>query len=166
MNRGNHEQRDLNERPFAQGGGFAWECRAKYPHDENLIELFQRYAAQLWRNSFAIPAQFLRNSGAILSRLIPHLRYFCLMPVAATIGSWAFVIHGGLPRVKDVGLDDFDTINRIRQPPLKLESRDDHLLFDSLWADPHEGDGVIEGSARGGFSIQFGMDVTKEFCRR
>ena len=53
MNRGNHEQRDLNERPFAQGGGFAWECRAKYPHDENLIELFQRY--------------------------------FCLMPVAATI---------------------------------------------------------------------------------
>ena len=134
MNRGNHEQRDLNERPFAQGGGFAWECRAKYPHDENLIELFQRY--------------------------------FCLMPVAATIGSWAFVIHGGLPRVKDVGLDDFDTINRIRQPPLKLESRDDHLLFDSLWADPHEGDGVIEGSARGGFSIQFGMDVTKEFCRR
>ena len=88
------------------------------------------------------------------------------MPVAATIGSWAFVIHGGLPRVKDVGLDDFDTINRIRQPPLKLESRDDHLLFDALWADPHEGDGVIEGSARGGFSIQFGMDVTKEFCRR
>ena len=56
------------------------------------------------------------------------------MPVAATIGSWAFVIHGGLPRVKDVGLDDFNTINRIRQPPLKLESRDDHLLFDSLWA--------------------------------
>ena len=54
MNRGNHEQRDLNERPFAQGGGFAWECRAKYPHDENLIELFQRYAAQLWRNSCAI----------------------------------------------------------------------------------------------------------------
>ena len=87
-------------------------------------------------------------------------------PSNATIGSWAFVIHGGLPRVKDVGLDDFDTINRIRQPPLKLESRDDHLLFDSLWADPHEGDGVIEGSARGGFSIQFGMDVTKEFCRR
>ena len=54
MNRGNHEQRDLNERPFAQGGGFAWECRAKSPPDENLIELFQRYAAQLWRNSCAI----------------------------------------------------------------------------------------------------------------
>ena len=25
---------------------------------------------------------------------------------------------------------------------------------------------MIEGSARGGFSIQFGIDVTKEFCRR
>ena len=32
MNRGNHEQRDLNERPFANGGGFAWEVRRKYPH--------------------------------------------------------------------------------------------------------------------------------------
>ena len=30
------------------------------------------------------------------------------MPVAATIGSWAFVIHGGLPRVKDVGLETRD----------------------------------------------------------
>ena len=25
INRGNHEQRDLNERPFQNGGGFAWE---------------------------------------------------------------------------------------------------------------------------------------------
>ena len=29
INRGNHEQRDLNERPFTAGGGFAWELRAK-----------------------------------------------------------------------------------------------------------------------------------------
>ena len=42
INRGNHEQRDLNERPFTAGGGFAWEVRGKYPHDENLVELFQR----------------------------------------------------------------------------------------------------------------------------
>ena len=42
INRGNHEQRDLNERPFTAGGGFAWELRGKYPHDENLVELFQR----------------------------------------------------------------------------------------------------------------------------
>ena len=87
------------------------------------------------------------------------------MPVAATIGSWAFVIHGGLPRVKDVGLDDFDTINRIRQPPLKLESRDDHLLFDSLWADPTRATRDRGQRARR-LLDQFRMDVTKEFCRR
>ena len=50
-------------------------------------------------------------------------------------------------------LDDIKKINNKRQPPLKLESRDDELLFDALWADPHEGDGVMMGSARGGYSI-------------
>ena len=134
MNRGNHEQRDLNERPFANGGGFAWEVRKKYPHDENLIELFQRF--------------------------------FMLLPVASVVGSWAFVIHGGLFRDTEVTLDDIKKINNKRQPPLKLENRDDELLFDALWADPHEGDGVMMGSARGGYSIQFGADVTKQFCKR
>jgi len=134
MNRGNHEQRDLNERPFANGGGFAWEVRRKYPHDENLIELFQRF--------------------------------FMLLPIASVVGSWAFVIHGGLFRDTDVTLDDLRKVNNKRQPPLKLESRDDELLFDALWSDPHEGDGVAMGSARGGYSIQFGPDVTKAFCKR
>lgn len=40
---GNHEQRDLNERPFQNGGGFAWEIRQKYPRDERLIDLFQQF---------------------------------------------------------------------------------------------------------------------------
>ena len=84
-----------------------------------------------------------------------------LLPVASVVGSWAFVIHGGLFRDTDVSLDDIQKINSKRQPPLKLDTRDDELLFDALWADPHEGDGVTMGSARGGYSIQFGADVTK-----
>ncbi len=47
INRGNHEQRDLNERPLFNGGGFAWEVRGKYPHDERLIDLFQHLFLQL-----------------------------------------------------------------------------------------------------------------------
>ena len=43
VNRGNHEVRDLNERLFQCGGGFAWELRTKYPHDEALIDLFQHF---------------------------------------------------------------------------------------------------------------------------
>lgn len=134
INRGNHEQRDLNERPFANGGGFAWELREKYPHDEHLIELFQRI--------------------------------FVLFPIAALVGQWAFVIHGGLFRQVGVTLDDIAKTDNRRQPPLKLDTRDDEILFDALWADPHDGDGVVQGSTRGGFSIQFGADVTKDFCKR
>ena len=53
-------------------GQLAWEVRRKYPHDENLIELFQRF--------------------------------FMLLPVASVVGSWAFVIHGGLFRDTEVTL--------------------------------------------------------------
>ena len=39
--------RPLPRRPFANGGGFAWEVRAKYPHDELLIDLFQNLFTNL-----------------------------------------------------------------------------------------------------------------------
>jgi len=134
INRGNHEQRDLNERPFAQGGGFAWEVRAKYPHDEHLVELFQRF--------------------------------FNSMPIAALVGEWAFVIHGGLFREPNITIEDVRKINNRRAPPQALKTYDDNLLFDALWADPHGGLGVKVGSSRGAFSATFGSDVTKDFCAR
>jgi diadenosine tetraphosphatase ApaH/serine/threonine PP2A family protein phosphatase/Ca2+-binding EF-hand superfamily protein len=134
MNRGNHEQRDLNERPFANGGGFAWELRSKYPHDERLIDMFQ------------------------------HL--FMQLPLASVVGEWALVIHGGLFREPGVTLDEIRGIDGCRQPPSVLETREDTLLFDALWSDPHEGDGVVASDNRGGVSIQFGKDVTKSFCER
>ncbi|EOD13115.1 hypothetical protein EMIHUDRAFT_427814 [Emiliania huxleyi CCMP1516] len=134
INRGNHEQRDLNERPFANGGGFAWEVRAKYPHDELLIDLFQNL--------------------------------FTNLPIASLVGEWALVIHGGLFREEDVTLDDIRAIDACRQPPSVLQTRDDTLLFDALWADPHDGDGIVASDNRGGVSIQFGRDLTKAFCAR
>lgn len=82
------------------------------------------------------------------------------------VGAWALVIHGGLFRDPDVTLDDIAKVNNRRQPPTVLESRDDNLLFDALWADPHDGDGVVASGSRGGYSIQFGRDVTKAFCKR
>jgi hypothetical protein len=134
MNRGNHEQRDLNERPFANGGGFAWELRAKYPHDERLIDVFQHFFMQL--------------------------------PLASVVGQWALVIHGGLFREPGVTLEEIRRIDGCRQPPSVLETREDTLLFDALWSDPHDGDGVVASDNRGGVSIQFGKDMTKAFCER
>ena len=55
------------------------QVRRKYPHDENLIELFQRF--------------------------------FMLLPIASVVGSWAFVIHGGLFRDTNVTLDDLRKVN-------------------------------------------------------
>ena len=49
---------------------------------------------------------------------------------------------------------------------LTLTPNPNELLFDALWSDPHEGVGVATGSARGGYSIQFGPDVTRAFCKR
>ena len=134
INRGNHEQRDLNERSFQQGGGFAWELRAKYPHDEKLVELFARF--------------------------------FNLMPLAAVVGEWAMVIHGGLFREPNVTLKDVEAVHHRRDPPQPPVSADDCMLFDALWADPHAGDGIKIGSARGVSAMTFGADVTRDFCAR
>ena len=63
-------------------------------------------------------------------------------------------------------LDDIRQIDHRRAPPQQLHTKDDKMLFDSLWADPHPGNGVIVGSARGAFSATFGADVTRDFCAR
>ena len=41
-----------------------------------------------------------------------------------------------------------------RNPPQALVTRDDTMLFDALWADPHPGTGVKVGSSRGAFSAR------------
>lgn len=33
-------------------------------------------------------------------------------------------------------------------------------------SDPHDGDGIVASKSRGGFSVQFGKDVTAAFCAR
>ena len=115
MNRGNHEQRDLNERPFANGGGFAWEVRRKYPHDENLIELFQRFFMLLPIASVShtgLEPQASRQAPRQVCYSYSHAR--ASPRVGQVVGSWAFVIHGGLFRDTSVTLDD---LRKVYQAP-------------------------------------------------
>lgn len=55
----------------------------------------------------------------------------------AQVGDRALVIHGGLSRHTDLTLDDLATVNCRRQPPAELETRDDEILFDSIWCETY-----------------------------
>ncbi|CAO3625820.1 unnamed protein product [Cunninghamella blakesleeana] len=56
---------------------------------------------------------------------------FCSLPLGALMNRQFLCIHGGLsPRLQT--LDDFNEIDRFREPPTQ------GLMCDLLWADPHE----------------------------
>ncbi|CAO3594877.1 unnamed protein product [Absidia cylindrospora] len=56
---------------------------------------------------------------------------FCSLPLGAVMNRQFLCIHGGLsPRLQT--LDDFNQIDRFREPPTQ------GLMCDLLWADPHE----------------------------
>ena len=128
VTRGNHEARDINERPASSGGGFRDEVLTKY--DDDTFELFQL--------------------------LFNHL------PVAAVVGTQIMVIHGGLSRER---ADPLAALRRMKHKidvPQRPGSAAETLLFDSLWSDPMEDDGIQSGG-RGDDTIKWGPDVTDEF---
>lgn len=130
VTRGNHEARDINERPAATGGGFRDEVRTKY--DDETYELFQL--------------------------LFVHL------PVAAVVGQQILVIHGGLSRERSKPLAALRALDHKRDVPQRPSGVDETLLFDALWSDPMEEDGIQSGG-RGDDTIKWGPDVTNEFLR-
>ena len=67
-----------------------------------------------------------------------------------------FITHGGLFEDLEVTLDDIRKVERNRQPPEK------GIMTDALWADPCYLPG--RRASKRGTSIQFGPNITKEFC--
>lgn len=67
-------------------------------------------------------------------------------------------MHGGLFSTDDVSLDDLRNISRNCQPPEK------GLMCELLWSDPMDAPG--RGPSKRGVGVQFGPDITKEFCER
>mmetsp|Transcript_103295 Transcript_103295/g.236650 ORF Transcript_103295/g.236650 Transcript_103295/m.236650 type:complete len:826 (-) Transcript_103295:111-2588(-) len=135
--RGNHESKTMAERSARMGGGFRDECRMKY--SEEVYQIFTRI--------------------------------FRLLPIFALIQNKIFVVHGGLPRVPGISIDDLRALPYRRDwqalPEKQLSrSRDDCVLFDALWADPHEGQGCIPSRGRGASCVKFGYDVTEDFCKQ
>lgn len=80
---------------------------------------------------------------------------FELLPLAHIVGDKIFVVHGGVPMDGNVTIDEIQAINRFIQIP------DNGIMCDMLWADPHEGIGLLPSDR--GMSNKFGYDVTQQF---
>ncbi|KAL8446359.1 hypothetical protein Emag_004766 [Eimeria magna] len=82
---------------------------------------------------------------------------FRLLPLAFVINDKAFVVHGGLSRLKDVTLEDIRKIDRNKEPG------SDVLMTDLLWSDPSPLPGLTP--SKRGVACQFGADITEAFLK-
>ncbi|KRX92185.1 Serine/threonine-protein phosphatase 5, partial [Trichinella pseudospiralis] len=82
---------------------------------------------------------------------------FNALPLAHLINKRVLVMHGGLFSEDGVTLDDIRGVSRFRQPP------DEGLMCELLWSDPQDGNGRT--ASKRGVGVQFGPNVTKEFCK-
>eukprot|EP00656_Telonema_subtile_P043581 TRINITY_DN4992_c0_g1_i2.p1 TRINITY_DN4992_c0_g1~~TRINITY_DN4992_c0_g1_i2.p1 ORF type:complete len:343 (+),score=82.39 TRINITY_DN4992_c0_g1_i2:246-1274(+) len=80
---------------------------------------------------------------------------FGLLPVASIINNAIFVVHGGIPRVRDITLDE------IRSSKDSTDPLDGSVLSDMLWSDPTDGDGLHPSPRNIG--VLFGPDVAARF---
>lgn len=81
---------------------------------------------------------------------------FNYLPLGTLIENSVFVCHGGLFSKDNVTLKDINDVNRFREIP------DSGLMCEILWSDPQPQGG--RGMSKRGIGIQFGPDVTKNFC--
>jgi protein phosphatase len=86
------------------------------------------------------------------------LRLFSFLPVAATIGGYAFAAHAGVSH----DLQSLAQLGELRRP---ISTFDDRLLNDLLWSDPDDEITGVRPSPRG-FGHLYGPDVTAAFLER
>jgi len=129
INRGNHENHDINRKPADCGGGFYDEIM--YKLDGSIFLMFQQF--------------------------------FELLPLTTIINKQVCVLHGGIPRVEGLTLNRVNSIVRRRQCPKIVQTIDDAILFDLMWADPQEAKGIAMAAQRGPNCRKFGPDITKRF---
>ncbi|CAM9197577.1 unnamed protein product [Chrysoparadoxa australica] len=80
---------------------------------------------------------------------------FSCLPLAATINSKVFIVHGGLPSADNVSLEQIAKVDRFREPP------DSGLMSDLMWSDPQPFPG--RSPSKRGVGMAFGADITNSF---
>ncbi|KAG7375302.1 hypothetical protein PHYPSEUDO_001997 [Phytophthora pseudosyringae] len=144
LNRGNHEERMINEI-------FGFQA-----------EVFSKYGASSDKSAGWGGLSSSVNYSA--SNLFQNFEtVFNLFPIFALINRRVFVVHGGLSNHKDVTIGELLQLDH-RGEPTQGTSRTDELLMHLLWSDPCEEDGWKPSSR--GAGVEFGPDITKAFCKR
>lgn len=85
---------------------------------------------------------------------------FGVLPLATLVNGLWLVMHGGLFSNDDVTLDDIRALNRFKQ----VQPPKEGIAMELLWTDPQETPGRKPN--RRGIGIQFGPDVTENFCKK
>ena len=179
VNRGNHENEEINERLKKHGGGFVRRRPAHPPpprpapanaplpsHHLATLSLIPHPQHPLTR---ATPALAVWQAEEVRSKYDTgvfelFVELYERMPLAFIIGGKTLVVHGGLSRHRGVQMSHLRRLASRQQCPEAPQSFEDYLFFDLMWSDPHpdDVDGVHE-SARGDGCILFGMDMTLDF---
>ncbi|KAJ1485572.1 PP1-like protein serine/threonine phosphatase, partial [Baffinella frigidus] len=106
INRGNHENIEMNRRGADHGGGFFDEVKSKY--DANVFMMFSQL--------FEVCALSIQGTSGTPCTQHPA--------------------SGGLFRRDSVLVQHLRTLNRRRQCPTSTDTIEDSLLFDCMWSDP------------------------------
>lgn len=85
---------------------------------------------------------------------------FSALPLATLIGHKFLVLHGGLFSDDKITLDDVRKLDRHKQ----RQPGQSGLMMEMLWTDPQPQPG--RGPSKRGVGLQFGPDITKNFCER
>ena len=90
---------------------------------------------------------------------------FDTLPLCATLQRKVFIVHGGLPDIAGVTLDDYRKIRRRAEPPMGEDSLEAQLFECALWSDPVDNITGCSASTRGA-GVDFGKDRTHAFLRK
>eukprot|EP00929_Paragymnodinium_shiwhaense_P080536 TRINITY_DN42009_c0_g1_i1.p1 TRINITY_DN42009_c0_g1~~TRINITY_DN42009_c0_g1_i1.p1 ORF type:complete len:980 (+),score=227.17 TRINITY_DN42009_c0_g1_i1:79-3018(+) len=88
---------------------------------------------------------------------------FHFLPLYCVVDKGVFVVHGGLFR-KHFTLNQLRRVDHRKGIPITAGSGLDTALFDSMWSDPSDHNGIGSNS-RGDEIVTFGPDVTRRFLR-
>lgn len=105
---------------------------------------------------YGFTGEVMEKYSSQMSSMFTHV--YNWLPLCHCLNKRVLVMHGGLFSRDDVTLDELREINRNRQPP------EEGLMCELLWSDPQPQPG--RGPSKRGVAIQFGPDVTHNFCKR
>ncbi|KAF1791142.1 Metallo-dependent phosphatase-like [Phytophthora cactorum] len=122
LNRGNHEERMINE-VF----GFEDEVYTKYGTDNDEVAGWSGLGTSMNYSPMKLFQMFETVFG--------------LFPIFALLNKRVFIVHGGLSNHENVTIEELLQLDHRREIPTQGTSRADEVFTHLLWSDPRDEDG-------------------------